>query len=108
MKKAIERYLVLRNYDIIADIADDVIAAYDMDVDQVVIIKWGVSDEDFEVAPLSSEEFEKMTMSFLKDHDDYVDICIRHDVVDLIVIKSTRGFIRHHINVFGSDDYVDI
>lgn len=109
MKKAIERYLKLRDYDIIdSDVADDIIAAYDLIEDQVVIIKWGVSDEDFEVTPLSNKEFEKMAMAFLKDHDDYVDVNVRHDVVDLIVIKSTRGFVRHHVNVFGSDGNVDI
>lgn len=108
MKAAIERYLKLRNYDIIdSDVADDVIAAYDLVTDQVVIIKWGVSDEDFEVTPLSNKEFEKTAMSFLKDHDDYVDVTIRHDVVDLHVIKSTRGLIRHHVNVFGGGDNVD-
>lgn len=109
MKKAIERYLALRNYDIIdSDVADDVIAAYDLLEDQVVIIKWGVSDENFEVTPLSNKEFEKTAMFFLKDHDDYVDVTIRHDVVDLLVVKSTRGFIRHHVNVFGGGDHVNI
>lgn len=109
MKAAIERYLKLRDYDIIdSDVADNVIAAYDLAEGQVTIIKWGVSDEDFEVTPLSNKEFEKMMVSFLKDHDDYVDVTIRHDVVDLLVIKSTRGFIRHHINVFGGGGNVGL
>lgn len=109
MKAAIERYLKLRNYDIIdSDVTDDIIAAYDPVEDQVVIIKWGVSDEGFEVTPLSNKEFEEMMMSFFQDHDDYVDVTIRHDVVDLHVVKSTRGLIRHHVNVFGSGDNVDL
>lgn len=109
MKKAVEKYLSFCGYDIVdPDVAEDIIVAYDPAKDQMTIIKWGVSDNGFEVTPLSNEEFEKIMMSFFLNNDAPVDVIIRHDVIDLRVIKSTRCLIRHHINVFGGGDHVDI
>ncbi|WP_307980775.1 YraN family protein [uncultured Senegalimassilia sp.] len=34
--------------------------------------------------------------------EEYVDHTIRFDEISLVVVKDNRGFLRHHINAWGS------
>lgn len=45
-------------------------------------------------------KYELIAAWYLKDHD-YLDVPIRFDVIDLLVVASDRAMIRHLKNAFG-------
>lgn len=53
------------------------------------------------VGPKKRKKYESMAAMYLQDND-YVDMAVRFDVIGILVIKSDRALIRHHVNAFGS------
>lgn len=103
IKKAVERYVGFRGWEIIEDEAygDSILIAHDTEEDQIVIVKYGESEVGFELEPMPFVDFENVMLDFFEDYDELNDIVIRHDIIDLHVIASDRAIIRHHVNVFN-------
>ena len=104
VKKAVERYVGFRGWEILDDetyIEESIIIAHDTEEDQIAIVKYGASEVGFEVEPMTLPEFECVMLAYFASSDAPVDIVIRHDIIDLHVIASDRAIIRHHVNVFG-------
>ena len=45
------------------------------------------------------EQFERISMDFLSA-SDYHDTAIHFDIIQLLVFDNSKGYIRHHMNVF--------
>ena len=52
------------------------------------------------VGPKKRRKYECLAAMYLQDHD-YVDMPVRFDVIGLLVIKTDRALVRHHVNAFG-------
>ena len=55
------------------------------------------------VTAVKRKRYEKIAAYYLSDHP-LADVCVRFDVISIVVIAPERAFIRHHINAFGVGD----
>lgn len=109
-KEAAAAFLKRRDYEILdrnwhcrAGIADLVC----MDDDTVVFV--GVNAQSDSSKGFPSEEthhkrrsqFERIAMSYLESHN-LSNVSVRFDVVSIVVLGSSRAFLRHHINAFAT------
>lgn len=44
--------------------------------------------------------YEKIAGWYLRDHD-YTDMCVRFDIVALLVVNGERALVRHYVNAFA-------
>lgn len=108
-EKAAARYLMLKGYEIIE--MNWFCAAGEAD-----IVAWGEEclvfcevktrsniDKGFpseSVTKKKRQKYEKIAAWYLQEHDWY-DVCIRFDVIDILVVRHDRALIRHLVNAFG-------
>ncbi|MEG0070910.1 MAG: YraN family protein [Raoultibacter sp.] len=52
------------------------------------------------VTAAKRKRYEKIAAYYLNDNP-LADICVRFDVISIVVVAPERAFIRHHINAFG-------
>ena len=106
---AAARYLCKLGYDILernwkcpAGEADIIARDGDTIVFIEVKTRTGIS-KGFPAEAVNAEKrsrYEKIAAWYLSDCDD-VDVPVRFDVVALLVVSSSRAFMKHYVNAFG-------
>ena len=108
-EEAAARYLMLKDYEIVEMNGTCVAGEAD-------IIAWGEEclvfcevktrssiDKGFpseSVTKKKRQKYEKIAAWYLQDHD-WLDVRIRFDVIDILVVGPDRAMIKHIVNAFG-------
>ena len=108
-EEAAARYLMIKDYEIVE--MNWTCAAGEAD-----IIAWGEEclvfcevktrtniDKGFPseaVTKKKRQKYEKIAAWYLQDHD-WLDVRIRFDVIDILVVGPDRAMIKHIVNAFG-------
>ena len=108
-EEAAVRYLMIKDYEIVE--TNWTCAAGEAD-----IIAWGEEclvfcevktrtniDKGFpseSVTKKKRQKYEKIAAWYLQDHD-WLDVRIRFDVIDILVVGTDRAMIKHIVNAFG-------
>lgn len=100
-RKAIIRYLKLKDYDVIDENFDDFVVATNEDVIHFVdiIVSDKLEKDLFSKLNKSRDDFEQAMCKWLASHDEFVDVSVCSDICNLVVLGSDRAFIRHYVNV---------
>lgn len=61
-----------------------------------IVVKDGFEDE----GEYTRGEFEQIAASFLSENE-YVDIKVRFDIMQLRVLADDKAFVRYHVNALG-------
>lgn len=110
-EEAAARYLYRRGYDILernwtCQFGEADIIAKDSD-DSLVFVEVKTRrdcDKGFPSEAVNAakrDKYEKIALAYLKTYD-VVDICVRFDVVSIVVISDDRALMRHHIGAFSA------
>ena len=104
-----KRYLELLDYNIIADTSDTnlepiKLVAEDTNNNSLVFVMIQLHDrfpkkEDYvKVDDETRVTLENAACKFLSDGQDYVDVILRFDIVDIFIIGDERAMLRHTID----------
>lgn len=109
VKKAVLNYARLREFEYIDELEDEpIMFFFDEAENSIVVAKYGWSTKGWTTPSMSRKEFEEVALKFFMSHIDMVDVCIRHDIIDVHVIRDDRAFIRHHVDILKEGFDVDI
>ncbi len=81
----------------------DIIAIDDDDLVFIEVKTRSSMQQGFPCEAVTSKKrakYEKIALAFLSKNN-YQNMSVRFDVIDVIRIDSQRAFIRHHVNAFG-------
>lgn len=98
--KCASNYLVKRGYEILDTEPSehiDIVAKHD---DSYVFLIVRVRTDEFPRCEANREAMESGACKWLTENDKGNDMEVRFDVIDIVVIKSDRALIRHHIKAF--------
>lgn len=105
--KCAENFLIRRNYEILAiDMYDADIIAFDNDEYNIVFIKVNYGYRNFTQKNITRKEFENMIIDAGKDDffELYKFATVRFDTISICVLSENKATLKHHVNVFGTDD----